>query len=92
MAVKVQREDFDISAEIAAMMRRLQPDLPVLYVSAHPRSTLVAARRVPPDACTLQKPFTGEQLISCLESVLRRARANRRASLVAALPARWRLN
>lgn len=79
-------------AEIASMMRRLQPDLPVLYVSAHPRSTLLSAGRVPPDAFTLQKPFTGEQLISCLDSVLRRQRVSERSPLITALSSRWRLN
>ena len=56
--------------QIGQMAASLRPRLPVLYMSAYTRDTLVQAGRIEEDAEFLEKPFTSEYLASRIREML----------------------
>jgi two-component system cell cycle sensor histidine kinase/response regulator CckA len=57
----------DQIAQVAASKR---PGLPVLFMSAHARDTMIKAGRVAKQAAYLEKPFTAEELASRVRTCL----------------------
>jgi CheY-like chemotaxis protein len=55
---------------LAVRAGKLKPGLATLYMSAHPRETLIASGRLDEDDELLQKPFSEQQLISAVTSSL----------------------
>lgn len=68
--------DADLShasgAEASRLVRLACPDLPVLFISGHPRAAAVRAGLVHADADFLQKPFDWGQLVAAVRSLLDR--------------------
>jgi CheY-like chemotaxis protein len=54
-------------AELAARLRQLCPDLPVLYMSGFPGEHAIAEGMVEADATVLEKPFTPPQLVEAVK-------------------------
>ncbi|KIG16679.1 Sensory box histidine kinase/response regulator [Enhygromyxa salina] len=56
--------------DLAAAAVGLRPQLPVLFMSAHPKAKLVRERRLSPEAPALQKPFKEDTLLAKVREVL----------------------
>jgi two-component system cell cycle sensor histidine kinase/response regulator CckA len=57
-------------AGLAARARELIPDLPVVFMSAHPADWLVSNGRLARGEVALQKPFDKRQLLRCIRDTL----------------------
>ncbi len=57
-------------SELAHRLVTKNPELPVIFMSAHPRGLLVEERRLPASATLLQKPFSEMELLSRIRDVL----------------------
>jgi PAS domain S-box-containing protein len=57
-------------SELARTAAGLRPQLPVLFMSAHPKIKLVRERSLDADAPALQKPFTEDTLVAKVREVL----------------------
>ena len=55
--------------QLAAHLCLANPELRVLYMSAHPKELLVATRRLQPDFELLQKPFSEAALLAAIQKV-----------------------
>lgn len=57
-------------AGLAARARELKPDIPVLFMSAHPEDWLIHHGRLSKGEATLQKPFSKSELIAKVRGML----------------------
>jgi PAS domain S-box-containing protein len=64
--------------DVADEAKALRPDLPILFMSAYARDTIVQAGRIDAGADFLEKPFTAEELDSNIRRVLSAGRAGAR--------------
>ncbi len=70
--------DLDLSGamqgeQLAVQAAKRRPDLPVLFMSAQPRDTMVQTGRVDEQAMYLEKPFTAEELTHKVRTCLTEA-------------------
>ena len=63
-----------IGPELAARVRRLRPDVPVLFMSAFPGGAGVAPDPLPADEPLLEKPFSVATLLTTVNDILGAAR------------------
>lgn len=56
---------------VAREIRRLAPDVAVVFMSAHPREMLLASGSIEPDDLVLQKPFEEQVLLGALRTTLK---------------------
>jgi two-component system, cell cycle sensor histidine kinase and response regulator CckA len=59
-----------VGTELARRIHALEPGIPVLYMSAYPRESLVDEGRMAPGMAALQKPFTEEELLASVRAAL----------------------
>jgi two-component system, cell cycle response regulator CpdR len=59
-----------IGTELAARVRQLRPDVPVLFMSAFPGGPGVAPDPIPAEERLLEKPFTVATLLSAVNDLL----------------------
>jgi CheY-like chemotaxis protein len=59
-----------LGTELAARVRRLRPDIPVLFMSAFPGGAGVAPEPLPADEPLLEKPFTVARLLRTVTDAL----------------------
>jgi DNA-binding NtrC family response regulator len=57
--------------ELAERLKRMRPELPVLYMSGYPASMVMQGAPLDPSVRLLPKPFTTSDLLSSIEGVLR---------------------
>jgi PAS domain S-box-containing protein len=57
-------------SQVAAEVRRLRPDVTVLFISAHPVEWLCAEGRIDEGVNVLQKPFSETNLLTTIRAVL----------------------
>lgn len=60
-----------IGTELAARVRRIRPNVPVLFMSAFPGGPGVAPDPIPAEERLLEKPFTVAALLSAVGDLLR---------------------
>ena len=56
--------------ELAARIKKSRPELPVLYMSGYPASTVMKGESLDPRARLLPKPFTTAELLASIEEVI----------------------
>jgi DNA-binding response OmpR family regulator len=61
-----------LGTELAAFVRQVRPEVPVLFMSAFPGGTGTAPEPLPADEPLLQKPFTIVTLLETVRTALRR--------------------
>jgi CheY-like chemotaxis protein len=61
--------------QLAAELRRVRPDLPVLFMSGYTSGTAPGGQELPPDAPLIRKPFAAATLLHELHRILALSRA-----------------
>ena len=56
--------------ELVVQLRRKRPEVPVIYLASHGRSTPEVERQLPPDVPILREPFTAEKLRAAVNVML----------------------
>jgi two-component system, cell cycle sensor histidine kinase and response regulator CckA len=59
-----------LGTDLANELKRIRPDLRVLYMSGHAKPAIVGGAALPPDAKLLQKPFLESELLEKLNEVM----------------------
>ena len=66
--------------QLAERLRRLEPDLPILYMSGHPAGIIDPAEALPRGMSFLAKPFSPQKLFDAVEEALGARRPGARAT------------
>jgi DNA-binding NtrC family response regulator len=56
--------------ELAAQIKKVRPELPVLYMSGYPSTMLMKGESLDPSVRLLPKPFTTAELLAGIEEVI----------------------